>query len=107
VFIDGEPLQSAGWAGEVGAKGFYVDYAKGQVYIGVNPAGKLVEIPAHDIALHRPSRPVHGKASDGKGPTLRGITFTQYAYRAIDIEGKKPSTLVSEEPTDDPVGPTP
>ncbi|WP_457326311.1 right-handed parallel beta-helix repeat-containing protein, partial [Roseateles sp. P5_E11] len=33
--------------------------------------------------------------------------FTQYAYRAIDIEGKKPSTLVSEEPTDDPVGPSP
>ncbi|RZL36871.1 MAG: right-handed parallel beta-helix repeat-containing protein, partial [Rubrivivax sp.] len=107
VFIDGEPLQSAGWAGEVGSKGFYVDYAKGYVYIGVNPAGRTVEITAHDIALHRPSRPVHGKASDRKGPTLRGITFTQYAYRAIDIEGKKPSTLVSEEPTDDPVGPSP
>lgn len=107
VFIDGEALQSAGWAGEMGSKGYYIDYAKGYVYIGVNPAGRLVEITAHDIALHRPSRPVHGKASDGKGPTLRGITFTQYAYRAIDIEGKKPSTLVSEEPTDDPVGPTP
>jgi parallel beta-helix repeat protein len=107
VFVDGEPLQSAGWAGEMGAKGYYIDYAKGHVYIGVNPAGKLVEITAHDIALHRPSRPVHGKASDRKGPTLRGLTFTQYAYRAIDIEGKKPSTLVSEEPTDDPVGPSP
>ena len=31
--------------------------------------------------------------------------MTQYAYRAIDIEGKKPATLVSEEPTDDPIGP--
>ena len=49
--------------------------------------------------------PVHGKTSDQKGPTIRGITFTQYAYRAIDIEGKKPATLVSEEPTDEPVGP--
>lgn len=107
VFIDGEPLQSAAWEGEVGAKAFYVDYDKGYVYIGSNPAGRLVEITAHDIALHRPSRPVHGKASDRKGPTLRGITFTQYAYRAIDIEGKKPSTLVSQEPTDDPVGPSP
>lgn len=107
VFIDGEALQSAGWAGEVNARSFYVDYDKGHVYIGTNPAGRLVEITAHDIALHRPSRPVHGKASDRKGPTLRGITFTQYAYRAIDIEGKKPSTLVSEEPTDDPVGPSP
>jgi len=107
VFIDGEALQSAGWAGEIGAKGYYIDYAKGHVYIGVNPAGKVVEITAHDIALHRPSRPVHGKASDRKGFTLRGVTLTQYAYRAIDIEGKKPSTLVSEEPTDDPVGPSP
>lgn len=107
VFIDGEPLQSAGWPGEVGAKGFFIDYGKGHVYIGVNPAGRTVEITAHDVALHRPSRPVHGKASDRKGPTLRGITFTQYAYRAIDIEGKKPATPVSEEPTDDPVGPTP
>lgn len=100
-------LQSVGWAGELGEKGFYIDYARGEVYIGINPAGRSIEITAHDIALHRPSRPVHGKPSDRRGPTLRGITFTQYAYRAIDIEGKKPSTRVSEEPTDDPVGPTP
>lgn len=107
VFLDGEALQTAGWEGEVGARSFYVDYARGHVYIGTDPAGRTVEITAHDIALHRPSRPVHGKASDRKGPVLRGITFTQYAYRAIDIEGKKPSTPVSEEPTDDPVGPSP
>lgn len=107
VFIDGEPLQSAGWEGELSARGFFIDYAKGYVYIGTDPTGRTVEITAHDIALHRPSRPVHGKASDRRGPTLRGLTFTQYAYRAIDIEGKKPSTLVSEEPTDDPVGPSP
>lgn len=107
VFIDGEPLQSAGWEGEVGPKSFYIDYEQGFVYIGTDPAGRLVEITAHDVALHRPSRAVHGKPSDRRGPTLRGITFTQYAYRAIDIEGKKPSTPVSEEPTDDPFGPSP
>jgi parallel beta-helix repeat protein len=107
VFIDGKALQSAGWEGELDAKAFYVDYDKGFVYIGTNPAGRLVEITAHDVALHRPSREVHGKPSDHKGPTLRGLTFTQYAYRAIDIEGKKPSTPVSEEPTDDPIGPSP
>ena len=107
VFIDGEPLHSAGWEGELNAHAFYIDYAKGYVYIGANPAGHEVEITAHDIALHRPSRPVHGKAPDHQGPQLRGLTFTQYAYRAIDIEGRKPSTRVSEEPTDDPVGISP
>ncbi len=65
----------------------------------------MVEITAFDSAFVRTSGPCHGKASDRKGPTIRGLTFTQYAYRAIDIEGKKPATLVSEEPTDDPVGP--
>src|SRR5690606_40055297 len=36
--------------------------------------------------------------------TIRGLTFTQYAFRAIDIEGKKSSTGPNDEPTDDPVG---
>jgi len=104
VFVDGRPLLSQGWAGGLGDDGYYVDYERGYVYIGVDPAAHEIEITAHDIALHRPSRAVHGKESDGKGPTIRGITFTQYAFRAIDIEGKKPSTGPNEEPTDDPVG---
>ena len=105
VFVDGDLLKSAGWEGELDEHSFYVDYEAGQVYIGTDPANRTVEITAFDDALVRVSRPVHGKESDRKGPTFRGITFTQYAYRAIDIEGKKPATLVSEEPTDDPVGP--
>ena len=105
VFVDGELLKSAGWEGEVDEHSFYVDYDAGQVYIGTDPANRLVEITAFDSAFIRTSGPSHGKESDKKGPTIRGITFTQYAYRAIDIEGKKPATLVSEEPTDDPVGP--
>jgi hypothetical protein len=104
VFIDGRLLKSVGWEGELDENSFYIDYASGHVYVGVDPKDKVVEITAHDIALHRPSRPVHGKESDRKGPTIRGITFTQYAYRAIDIEGKKPSTTAEQEPTDDPVG---
>ncbi|MDH5833485.1 right-handed parallel beta-helix repeat-containing protein [Luteimonas kalidii] len=103
VFVDGTPLLSQGWAGELGDDGYYIDYEQGYVYIGTDPADRLVEITAHDIALHRPSREVHGKPSDRKGPTIRGLTFTQYAFRAIDIEGKKPSTGPNEEPTDDPV----
>jgi len=107
VFLDGERLHSAGWEGELGPKSFYIDYASGDVYIGADPAGHRLEITAQDVALHRTSRPVHGKAPDHQGPQLRGLTFTQYAYRAIDIEDKKPSPLISQEPTDDPVGPSP
>src|SRR5690606_32913249 len=107
VFVDGKPLLSQGWAGELGDEGYYIDYANGYVYVGVDPAQHQIEITAHDIALHRPSREVHGKASDGKGPTIRGLTFTQYAFRAIDIEDRKPSTGPNDEPTDDPVGISP
>jgi hypothetical protein len=105
VFVDGRLLKSASWEGELDGDSFYVDYEAGHVYVGADPTNRTVEITAFDNAFIRLSRPVHGKESDRKGPTIRGITFTQYAYRAIDIEGKKPATLVSEEPTDDPVGP--
>jgi hypothetical protein len=105
VFVDGRLLKSAGWEGELDESSFFVDYDAGQVYLGADPKDKLVEITAFDSALVRVSRECHGKASDKKGYTIRGLTFTQYAYRALDVEGKKPATLVSEEPTDDPVGP--
>ncbi len=105
VFVDGELLQSAGWEGAVDARSFYIDYETGYVYIGADPSNRLVEITAFDCALLRTTRPAHGKAPDRKGFVIRGVTFTQYAYRALDIEGKKPAASVSEEPTDDPVGP--
>jgi hypothetical protein len=105
VFVDGRMLQSAGWEGEVDEHSYYIDYEKGQVYIGVDPANRLVEITAFDSALVRTSQPVHGKTSDRKGPALRGITFTQYAYRALEVEGKKQFTS-ADEPTDEPVGPS-
>jgi hypothetical protein len=105
VFVDGEALRSAGWEGELDAHSFYIDYDAGHVYIGQDPTHHQVEITAWNIALLRTTRPCHGKTSDGKGPILRGLTFTQYAYRAIDIEGKKPATPVSEEPTNEPEGP--
>ena len=105
VFADGELLQSAGWEGGLDARSFYIDYENGYVYIGADPAGRQIEITAFDVALLRTTRPVHGKAPDKKGFVIRGITFTQYAYRAIDIEGKRPAASVMEEPTDDPIGP--
>jgi len=106
VFVDGVLLKSAGWLGEVTAGTYYVDYASGQIYIGTDPTNHLVEITAYDNALIRTSGTCHDKVSDKKGPIIRGITFTQYAYRALDIEAKKPAVSASEEPTDDPVGPS-
>jgi len=96
VFIDGKFLQSAGWEGEVDEESFYIDYDAGVVYIGVNPAGKLIEITAFEAALIRTTKEIHGKVSDKKGPQVRGITFTQYAYRAIEIEGTNPEGLSDE-----------
>jgi hypothetical protein len=90
VFVDGEFLQSAGWEGELDARTYAIDYEGGYVYIGVDPKDKLVEITAFDSALIRTTKPVHGRPSDGRGPVIRGITFTQYAYRALEVEGVEP-----------------
>lgn len=104
VFVDGEMLRSAGWEGELDSHSYFIDYEKGQVYIGVDPTNRLVEITAFDGALVRTSGEVNGKANDHKGPVIRGITFTQYARRAIEIEGKR-SFGPMDEPTDEPLGP--
>jgi hypothetical protein len=93
VFVDGELLKAIGWEGEIDAHSYYIDYDAGQIYIGVNPADHLIEITAYDGALTRTTGPCHGKTSDGKGPVIRGITFTQYAYRALEVEGKEPVGL--------------
>jgi len=90
VFADGEFLQSAGWEGELDAHSYSIDYEGGYVYIAVDPKDRLIEITAFDSALLRTSKPVHGRPSDRKGPTIRGITFTQYAYRALEVEGTEP-----------------
>ena len=96
VFVDGEFLQSAGWEGEVTKDTYYIDYESGLVYIGIDPTNKLVEITAFDCALLRTIKDCNGKTSDRKGPIIRGITFTQYAYRAIEIEGIEPEGLSLE-----------
>ena len=103
VFIDGQLLTSKGWEGELDAHSYSIDYKNGYVYIGADPTNHQVEITAYDGALLRTSGPAHRKVSDGKGPVIRGITFTQYAYRALEIEGKKHFTA-DEEPTNEPVG---
>lgn len=96
VFVDGRFLQSAGWEGEVDENSYHIDYETGTVYIGVNPTNRLVEITAYDVAILRTTQDVHGRKSDRKGYTLRGITFTQYAYRALEIEGTEPEGISHE-----------
>lgn len=96
VFIDGKFLQAVGWEGEVDENTYYIDYETGTVYIGTDPTNRLVEITAFDVALQRITGECHGKTSDKKGPVIRGITFTQYAYRAIEIEGTEPEGLSNE-----------
>jgi hypothetical protein len=105
VFVDGELLKPVGWEGELDPYSFYVDYQGGYVYIGADPSNRLVEITAFDSALVRTTGPAHGKTSDHKGPVIRGITFTQYAFRALEIEGKK-HFAANQEPTDEPLGPS-
>ena len=90
VFIDGEFLQSAAWEGGLDAHSYAIDYESGYVYLAVDPKDHLIEITAYDSALVRTTAAVHGKQSDGKGPVIRGITFTQYAYRALEVQGTEP-----------------
>ena len=96
VFIDGSFLQAVGREGEVTENSYYIDYDAKQVYIGTDPSNRLVEITAFDIALLRTTKECHGKTSDHKGPVIRGITFTQYAYRALEVEGKEPEAVSPE-----------
>ncbi len=96
VFIDGRFLQSAGYEGEVNENTFFIDYGTGLVYVGVDPKDKLVEITAHNVAIHRITGEFNGRPSDGRGPVIRGITFTRYAYRALEIDGKDPEGISPE-----------
>lgn len=96
VFVDGRPLKSVGWPGELDADSFYIDYEMGYVYIKQDPKDKLIEITAHDGGLTRVMGTVHGKASDRRGYVMRGLTFTQFAYRALEVEGTEPEGPADE-----------
>jgi len=96
VFIDGKFLKAVGREGEVDENSYYIDYDTKTVYIGADPENHLVEITAFDAALVRTIGEAHGKSSDKKGPVIKGITFTQYAYRAIEVEGIEPQKLSPE-----------
>lgn len=96
VFVDGKFLQAVGWEGEIDANSYTIDYEAKVVYIGVDPNQHTVEITAFNGGLTRTTKECHGKKSDGKGPVIRGITFTQYVWRAIEVEGTEPEALSAE-----------
>ncbi len=93
VFVDGKILKSAGWAGEVDENSFYIDYKNGFVYIANDPSDHLIEITAHNYGLHRVIKDVNGSPNDHKGLILKGVTLTQYAYCALEIDGYEPQGL--------------
>jgi parallel beta-helix repeat protein len=93
VFVDGKPLASTFWEGGLDENSYAIDYENGYVFIKFDPTGRRIEITAFDGALTRTTREVHGKKSDRKGYTLRGVTLTQYAYRALEVEGTEPEKL--------------
>jgi hypothetical protein len=90
VFVDGRALQSAFWEGGLDPDSYAIDYEHGHVFLGFDPMNHVIEITAHDSALVCTPREVHGKTTDHKGPVIRGLTFTQYAYRALEVEGHEP-----------------
>jgi hypothetical protein len=96
VFIDGRFLQSAGSTAGVKENTYFVDYNEATVYIGTDPINHMVEITAFNVALTRTKGNINGRANDKKGPVLKGITFTQYAYRALEVEGTEPQGVSQE-----------
>lgn len=96
IFIDGQFLQSVGEAESVDEDTYFVDYQAGKIYIGTNPEGKTIEITAFRKALTRTVTDVHGKKSDGKGPIIRGLTFTQFPDTMVHIDGYYPQGISAE-----------
>jgi hypothetical protein len=97
VFVDGKFLQSCGWEGEVNENTYYINYESGQVYIGIDPAIHVIEITAFNVAINRIKGEHNGLKSDHIGPVIKGIEFTQYAYRAIEVEGTEPEAISAEQ----------
>ncbi len=97
VFVDGKLYAAVGSEADVKGETYYIDYENALVSIGTDPTGHEVEITAHDSALVRTMRAAHGKPNDGKGPAIRGLTLTQYAYRALEVEGVEPGKYMPPE----------
>lgn len=90
LFVNGQPYAAVGRVEDVKGQTYHIDYERAMITLGTDPTQQQVEITAHDFALIRTMRDAHGKPNDGRGLILRGLTFTQYAYRALEVEGVEP-----------------
>ncbi len=96
IFIDGQFQESVGSKNDVQPGKVFVDYEAGEIIIGSDPTGKLVEITAFRKAIVRTISEIHGKKSDGRGPVIKGLTVTQYPDTMVHIEGYYPQGFSEE-----------
>ena len=96
LFIDGRMLQSTDWFEGLNEDTFFVDYDNQTIYLSADPTEKTVEITAFNQGLIITPEEVHGKKADQKGPTIRGIDFSQYAFHILDVEGYYPDGKAEE-----------
>lgn len=97
VFVDDQLLRAVGSLAEVTPDSYYIDYANAWVYLGRDPTDRRVEITAHNSALVRTTRTLTGRTNDGRGPTIRGLTFTRYARLALLVEGTEPGAYMTPD----------
>ncbi len=69
VFVDGKHLTRVAARDKVVPGTFYADYAANAVYVGDNPAGRVVEMSKTSTAIQ----------SSAKGVTVRGLTIEHFA----------------------------
>jgi len=96
LFINGRMLQSTDWFEGLNDDTFYIDYDKKTVYLSSDPTGKEIEITAFNQGLVVTSQEVHGKKADKQGPTIRGISFSQYAFHILEVDGYFPNEKAAE-----------
>ncbi len=70
VFVNGVALRQVASRAEVGPGVFFVDYARAELFIGVDPSGKVVEAAARSEALY---------LNTAHNSVVRGIGFKHYA----------------------------
>ncbi len=83
VFVDGVAQTQVTALDQVRPGTFYVDRARGQLFVGTNPAGRLVEATRYAIAM----RLVRWPSSSAAGTELHGLGFRRYGSHQRPASG--------------------